>query len=186
MSRRRIRVSFQPQWEGVIRSWSISFIKKNQWRCDRLHDFSDLLQDAYLTFLKIETKYPRVVEAPHFMALFKTAMQNEMWDRARYKQHKSALISELDRDAAEYGADRIGDLTNSGYLNALLAEAPEELKLALAAFDDEGLLEIMRSKPVRGYKLKQRENLNMKLSRVIGFRRIRYDFASAFKALLST
>lgn len=186
MRRRREHVLWQPVWEGPIQGWAIKFIQQNKWRVDRLHEFDDLLQDAYLTFLKIEAKYPRVIEAPHFMALFKTAMQNELWDKARYKQHKSALISELDLDAAEYGAGRIGDLTNSGYLNALLAEAPEELKLALAAFDDEELLKIMRSKPVRGTKPKYRENLNMKLSRMIGFRRVRYDFASTFKALLST
>lgn len=186
VSRRREHLKWRPEWSGPIEGWAKKFIYENGWRCDHLHEPDDLLQDAYLTFLRIEAKYPRVIEAPHFMALFKTAMQNEMWDRARYKMHKAALTTELDLDAAEYGAYRIGDLTNNGYLNALLAEAPEELKLALATFDDDELLEIMRSEPARSSKPKQRENLNMKLSRVIGFRRVRYDFVSAFKALLST
>lgn len=65
------------------------------------------------------------------MALFKTALFNEFANKARYKQHKDAAEYHPPKDVAEFYAERIGELSNAGYLNALLNEAPEELKLVL-------------------------------------------------------
>jgi hypothetical protein len=129
-----------------------------------------------LLFLKIADHYPRVVEPQHFMALFKTAMNNKMHDHARYMRRKRLIHVETHEDVLELGSRRIGEVTNAGYLNAMLAEAPQELKLALVLLETQP--EALREK--RGI----RENLNMKLRRILGVG-TDFDFAGTLRSLLT-
>jgi hypothetical protein len=116
--------------------------------------------------------------------LFKTAMQNSLWDKARYQQRKGLATVDIDIDAAEYGAGRIGDLTNNGYLAAIVAEAPEEVRFALTLLTSEK----SEAEPPRVpfQKPKPRENLNMRLNRAYGFKRVRFDFTGAIQTLLTS
>ena len=169
---------WSPSWEGPIEGWAVNFIKNNKWRCDRLHDQDDLLQDAYLTYMKLVETYPRVIEPKHFMALFKAAMWNAMHDRARYKRRKRLVHEDTPKDVSEFCEGRIGELTNYGYINVLLAEAPEELHMALALL--EGSPEKLRGKV---NEQGQRENLNMKLRRILGLGDV--DVIGTLRALLT-
>ena len=166
----RVRLSWSPKWEGHIRGWAVNFIRKNQWRCDRLHDFDDLLQDAYLVFLKIEERYPRVVHPPHFMALYKRALQNQFHDLARLRKKLRTTFADADAETAlEYYPDT--------YLDAIIAEAPEAAKLAIKLLtSNPGLL---REEPAS-----LRENLNMKLRRILGVGE-EFDFAGSLRELLT-
>ncbi len=171
----RPRLKWCPQWEGPIRAWAIKFINKNKWRCDSINDFDDLLQDAYLIFIKISDTYPRVIEQPHFMSLFKRAMHNQMHDRARYMQLKHVLHQETASDVSEFYDE--GEETHYGYVSALLEEAPEELREALELLvkNPEKLRETDLSLP--------RENLNGKLRRILGFGS-KFDFVGMLRGLL--
>lgn len=177
--RQRNRVVFTPQWSGAIEGWTRTFIKANNWRCDRIHTPADLLQDAYITFLKISERYPRVIDAPHFMRLYQRTIWNQMHDQARYMRRKRVLHEDTTVDAPDLLAGRIGEVSNSGYLGALLHEAPEELKLALALLAEhpEALRDTVRT------ARQPRENLNMKLRRVLGLTS-QFDFVGAVQALL--
>lgn len=181
MSNGRLReqAGWKPAWDTSIRGWAVNFIRKNIWRCDGIHDFDDLLQDAYLTFMKVVNSYPRVVEPKHFMALYKTAMANEMTDRSRYKRKKDEVNVVTDVDAVELCLGRIGESTNEGYLRALVSELPEEISLALAVFADEDKLKELRSPAKKGC----RENLNTKIKRVAGIT-APTDILLQFKTLL--
>jgi hypothetical protein len=180
MTRNRVRgrLSWSPSWEGPVQGWAVNFIKANKWRCDWVHDKDDLLQDAYLTYLKVVETYPRVIEPKHFMALFKAAMWNAMHDRARYKRRKRLVHEETPKDVSEFCEGRIGELTNYGYINVLLAEAPEELHMALALLEENP--EALRS---RVNAQGQRENLNMKLRRILGLGNV--DVIGTLRSLLS-
>jgi hypothetical protein len=161
--RARVFITWEPVWEDTFSSWAISTIRKQRWRCDIIEDEEDLLQDAHLLFLKLAARYPRVIEARHFMALFKTALNNHIHDKSRYLQRKHACHVELPMDTSELCIGHIGDTTNAGYMAALLAEAPEELKLALALLTEEPhRLEALITPK------EPRENLNMKLRRILG------------------
>ena len=173
----RARLAFTPIWEGVIRGWAKKFISKNRWRCDSIHNFDDLLNDAYLTFIRVAERYPRVMDPPHFMALYKTAMRNEMHDRARYVQRKRPVHAELSDDVSDLFDDRMGEVTNGGHFNLLMAEAPPEVRLALTLLSEQP--EALRDPAKRP---KNRENLNMRLRRILG---IEFDFVGAFKTLLA-
>lgn len=175
--RHRVRLRWSPQWEGSIKSWASKFIIENQWHCDRIHEFDDLLQDAHLIYLKIAERYPRVVEPKHFMALFQVALRNKIHDHSRYMRRKRLLHEETSVDAAEIIASQVGETTNHGYLRALIAEAPEELRLALILLETQP--ETLRTQ-VPGL----RENLNMRLRRILGVEG-KFDFAGLLRSMLT-
>jgi hypothetical protein len=158
--RMRALLAWSPCWEGPTEEWAKRFLWKNRWRCDRIHDTDDLLQDAYLTFLRVANRYPRVMGQGPFMALFRTAMTNEMHDRARYMRRKREQHQDTSVDAGEI-TGRIGDLANEGYLSLLIETAPQELQLALLC--------IIQNPPELACLPNRHENLNMRLRRVLGY-----------------
>lgn len=172
-SRTRVRLCWTPIWEGSVKGWAIKFIHTNKWRCDKIHEFDDLLQDAYLTFVKISEKYPRVSQPQHFMALFKSAVWNQMHDRARYMRRKRLIHEETNDDPMDLlgGTDH-----NAGPLLLSLAEAPEELRQAIILMETEPDL-------IRGEHT-IRENLNGKLRRILGLEE-QFDFTAMLKNLLT-
>jgi DNA-directed RNA polymerase specialized sigma24 family protein len=165
----RARLRWVPVWEGACRGWTIKFIYKNQWRCDATEEAADLLQDAYLVFMKVCEWYPDVRGPAHFMRLYQTALRNRFHDKARTLRRKNQFIEELKAISNEQVA------YNHGYLNLLLEEVPE-LKLVLELLDKHP--DALRS--CENY----RENLNMKLRRILGVRS-NFDFTQELKALLS-
>lgn len=172
--RQRVRLCWIAQWEGPIEKWAKSYIWQNLWRCDAVHGTEDLLQDSFLIFLKLAERYPRVVDPPHFMSLFKRSITNMIHDHAR-RMVKKKRVFDLSYDE-ELAHSIIGEPTNGGYLSALLAEAPEELKLALAIMDEKP--EVVRANGP------YRENLNMRLRRALD-NGTEFDFVGSLRTLLS-
>ncbi len=166
--RARAALRWVPAWEGPIKAWAIKQISKNRWRCDSIHEFDDLLQDAFELFLKVCSYYPRVVEAPHFMALYKVSLLNQFHTQARYMQRKGERHVNTQVDVSELCIDTSGD-RNNGYLQVLLAQAPEEVKLALSIMGRHG-------HALRG------EDTNEQLCRILDYGG--FDFVNAVHALL--
>lgn len=154
-------------WGGATENWTKSFIKQHRWRCDRIHDFDDLLQDAYLTFLKVERRYPRAAGQAHFMTLYRTALKNEMHDRARYMRRKREQHQDTSVDAADLTSGRIGEVGHDGYLNLLIEKAPEGVRLALECLE--------QNPPELHHQNGHCETLNMRLKRVLGYDKMRLD-----------
>ncbi len=156
----RVTLIWSPCWEGPTKEWTIGFIRKNRWRCDRIHTEDDLVQDAYLLYLKIEAYYPRVMTQGAFMALYRTAFGNIIHDHSRYMRRKREQHQDTSVDAGEI-TGRIGDLANEGYLSLLIETAPQELQLALLC--------IIQNPPELACLPNCHENLNMRLRRVLGY-----------------
>jgi len=175
--RTRVRLRWTPQWEGSVETWTRKFIRKNGWRADRIFEPDDLLHECYLTFIKISEMYPRVVDPPHFMSLYKRAIWNQMHDRARYMRLKKLIHIETSEDVSDLFIAYPGETTNEGYLRAAFAEAPKELQMAFSLM--ETAPEKLRT-PCPG----PRENLNMKLRRILGVEG-QFDFARAIRDILS-
>ena len=161
----RVRESivFTPTWGHEYQGYAHNYCRTQQWRCDYVHDLSDLMQDAYLVFVKVKDGYPRVIDAPHFMALFKVALRNSLHDKANYRQRKDSLEDHLSTDVSESCTGRIGEIGNAGYIAALIAEMPEELRLALNMLA-KGLLNEREEKQPG---LQPRESLSMQLRRLL-------------------
>ena len=180
--RARERVCWSPVWGKEYEGYAANFYRANSWRCDNIHSLPDLMQDAYLIFANIKSKYPRVIEAKHFMALYKRAITNNMHDKAAYKHRKDAVDVHLSFDATEFLAGRIGEVTNSGYLAALLDEMPEELKLVLSTLAN-GLPPEKPEPRTRG--LQPREGLSMQLRRLLRLP-MKSDPLTAIKRFITT
>lgn len=176
--RARAVLDWSPSWEGPLEQWAVKFIKRNQWRCDKIYDFDDLKQEAYLIFLRISEKYPRVVEARHFTGLYKIALSNWFHDRAAYMKRKNHHHIYLGVDALELCLNQVGELQHAGYLNLVLEEAPQELRLALMLLIEhpDTLRSMIKPK-------EPRENLNMKLRRILGLNE-KFDLKAALTDLL--
>jgi DNA-directed RNA polymerase specialized sigma24 family protein len=159
-------LAFAPTWEGAIQQWACKCIRNNRWRCDRIHEFEDLLQDAHMLFEKLAAKYPRINAPQKFMAIFKAAMNNAFHDHARYQRRKRDY--EMSEEGIEFSRRILGEVSNNGYLNALIAEGSDNVQHALAAFDDPITLAAMRLPRRKQGKLRAHENLNRKLCRVTG------------------
>ena len=175
-TRRRVRarLAWAPVWDGKVQKWASYFIRKNQWRCDSVYEFDDLMQEAYLIYLRICDKYPKVIEPAHFLALFKRAMCNQIHDFSRVARKKRIVIQDTTKDVSELFVNRVGEITNPGYMNILLSEAPEELQIALA---------LIEQNPKELYaKQPRRENLNQRLRRVLGIKDL--DFIGEIQNLL--
>ena len=167
MSRqKRVRehIVWTATWGREFEGYAANFYMANKWRCDHIHSLPDLMQDAYLIFLNVKLTYPKVIEPKNFMALYKRALANNMHDKAAYKKRKNAVDVHLSADVADFFTGRIGELTNAGYLAALIDELPDELKLVLKTLNDG--LPPEKPEPKR-YGIQPREGLSMQLRRLL-------------------
>lgn len=182
LNRRRVRL-VKHEWSPAIQGWTVKYLRANYWRVDTtLYDFEDLLQEARMVYYKVVWKYPLVTEPKHMMALYKRSLSNYICDLSRYKQRKDNCHQQLPVDALDL-ADALSEDNHEGYLNLLLDEAPEELKLILEAFGDQSFLEELR-KSTKRRTLEPRENLNQQLRRILKIEGS-FDFVGTLKTLLS-
>jgi DNA-directed RNA polymerase specialized sigma24 family protein len=173
--RQRVRLPqrvrpWTPSWEPEIKGWAYNHIAKNKWRLEYINDFEDLLQDAYLVFLKVCDTYPRVVEPAHFMALYKTSLRNFLHDKSREYTRKRDLIDE------EFNEEVVGDTKpdialgtthNDGPFLAMIGAASPELKMLLSFIEDDNNLARLRE-PQRQQRGQPRMTLNQRLSSLLG------------------
>lgn len=72
----RPRLIFAPAWEGAIQKAANNFAKRNEWRLYPVYSKADIVQEAYIVFLRICNKYPMVNDPRHFMRLFMVTLTN--------------------------------------------------------------------------------------------------------------
>ncbi len=66
---KRAKTPWTPTWKEVEGA-ATNFARRNLWRCRPLYEMEDLMGEAYVVFLRLVKRYPRVVDPPHFMSLF--------------------------------------------------------------------------------------------------------------------
>lgn len=119
---------YVPEFDGVIKGWTVNFLTKNVWRVERIMTIDDCLQEAQLVFLRVSRTY-KVTEAKHFMALYKTSWTrrfNDLSDENSAVRDNEVLSA---KDAMPL--DRVGDLANEGELRVMLRQAPREVRMVL-------------------------------------------------------
>lgn len=182
---KRIEV-WKPKWDPEIKGWTIKYVVKNKWRYEYVNDIEDLMQDAYLVYIKVCDSYPRVVDAPHFMALYKTSLRNMLHDKSREYGRKLSIIDEqLSPDDSEC-SDSIcagHTTTNYGTVGAILASGPPELRLFLQFIQNDKNLEELR-KPQRTKRGEPRKNFDQRIASMLGIQC--FPFKETMKQLLTT
>lgn len=114
---KREDIGYLPDFAGVISSWASAYAAKNAWRVEPLMGYDDLMQDAFLVFIKIRDRYPEVTEAKHFMALFKSAFRNHIIDlgvkRTRHKEVSASEETTLEEMLVDDNAVTLGFLDST-------------------------------------------------------------------------
>ena len=127
---------FEPKFSGPVEGWVVNFVSKNYWRVSRTMPRDDLMQEAYVVFLKVKRAYPDLDSPSHFMALFKTSWTREFTDFANADTKERGTYSEnnVSHDGEVMVIDRVGDLENEGVLATSLRQAPKEVLMVLNLF----------------------------------------------------
>lgn len=189
LQRKRVQLNkrharpWKPVWESEIRGWTANYIRENKWRYEYINEIEDLMQDAYLVFLKVIDSYPRVVEAPHFMAIYKTSIRNAFTDKSREYRRKLELIDET-ADASYYAGEVfIEPIDMASPLRTLLHNGPEELKLFINFLSDDKNLEQLRA-PQRETKGQPRLTFDQRISKLLGIEH--FPFKRVLKQFLTS
>lgn len=157
--RKRVVPAWNPTWTSDIQRWAASQVRTNMWRFDKADDFEDVMQEAYLVFMKVERAYPAVNNAAHFFALYKTALFRFFHDKTRRLQK---TVEAQSMDDLGYDLPHESHLPNLGHLAVILEEMPDEMKIVLRALTS-GRVRLKLDRPAK--KPRQRENHNMRLRR---------------------
>lgn len=127
-----IREAYVPAFPGEIEGWVANFLKSNLWRVEATMERDDAMQEARVVFLRIAGKYPGV-EAPHFMALFKTAWVRHFHDLATEDSERREVFCELpEEDGVAF--EGVGETDNAGALRLMVRQAPREVRMVLSLF----------------------------------------------------
>jgi len=165
----RQRIVWRPEWNETFESWTKYFVSSNRWRREPYLDFDDLMQEARELFYKLAEYYPRIIDPPHFMSIYKRSIQNIYHDHARLRRHfmHNLELGLMAEEASTPPEERIGEVTNPGYMVTLLNELPNELQLVLTTLAT-GRYRLKLKKHGKSIPLRERESLNKKLCRTLG------------------
>lgn len=125
---------YLPTFEGPVQGYAANHIQANLWKVQPLYERDDMMQEAYLVFVRCAGKYPALDTPQHFMSLFKMAWGRHIIDLAKKasaaRNCRSATM--LDReDGSTYQREVIGDFDNDGQLLTMLRQAPREVMMVL-------------------------------------------------------
>lgn len=174
---------WKPRWEPEIKNWSKAYIAKNKWRCESINGVDDLLQDAYVVFLKVSEAYPRCVEPARFMALYKTSFRNMIFDKSRELERRFYVIDDFE-EVNPIKEDRVVDpMSDMGSVAALISQGPPEIRMFMSfIMQDDNLVKLRE--PQRLHRGEPRMNFDQRVAHLLGIQK--FPFRDTLRQLLST
>lgn len=82
----KAKLPYRPRWEGPIHGHSVNVIRKFFPKLCAEHEFDDLLQEAYIVFMKCKQNFRQAEgsrPAPHFMGYYSRALRNRLINLAQ-------------------------------------------------------------------------------------------------------
>ena len=128
-------MSYQPEFKGPNEGWTVNYTKQHIWRVAATMEFADILQEAYLVYLRVIATYDHFETGSQFMALYKRAWVNAMNDFSLKdtKWRQAVSVHDVDEEDA-HAITLVGELNNDGHLATLLRQAPREVLMVLNLF----------------------------------------------------
>jgi len=126
-------MSYKPEFKGPVEGWVVNYLKREYWRIERTVPREDVMQEAYVVFLRCKARFPKSAEydTPQaFMAQFKRAWVNQMNDLSVLDTRDRAFVAEPEGQQAE----RVGSTDNDGMLRIMIQQAPREVTTVLSLF----------------------------------------------------
>lgn len=127
-------MTYRPQYTGPIEGWTVNYCKKHLWRVSASMEWSDLMQESYIVFLRCQSRYPEPESPQHFMSLYQRAWINTITDLAYDDSKLRTMITMSNMTSDDVTFEAAGELNNDGHLATLLRQAPAEVLLVLNLF----------------------------------------------------
>jgi hypothetical protein len=127
-------MTFAPLFPGPIEGWTVNFIRKQLWKVEASMEFADLMQEAYMVFLRVQQRYPDVETPQHFMALYKTSWFHHFTNLTLADSRQREVMPVSYSSLEGHGAELLGSSDNDGYLRTLIRQAPREVALVFSLF----------------------------------------------------
>lgn len=157
-SRKRVVLTWRPEWNSKIENWTKYQITKNLWRFDTIDGPDDVMQQARILFWQLGQRYPDVIEPSHFFALYKTSLLRKFHDKARARQ-RSIIDQEVVAEDVAMGME--SSMPNYGHIKLLLEEMPDELKTVLSALTT-GRVRLKLDRPTTQKRLRNNHNMRLR------------------------
>lgn len=122
----RVHLKFVPQFQGAVHGHAVNMIRRFYPALQRHHTFEDLLQEAWVVFLKCQRKYGGdVTNAAWFMSLYSTSLNHKLIRLVEFTKRYNCVDAE--------GIEPVSDTENMGFLSVMLQELPQDIKELLRA-----------------------------------------------------
>ena len=119
------KIPYRPIWPGPIEGHAVNTVRYYYGRLNAWHEFDDLLQEAYIVFIKCKRAYSGTVDNPAwFMSLFSNSLRNRFINLIRHGPRYNFV-----EDLESVSTEAAGDLENDGYLACLLEDLPMVLSM---------------------------------------------------------
>jgi hypothetical protein len=164
-------------------NWLIKTARDNNWRTKSSYfDISDLIQEGFLCYYRLATRYPDVLDAPHQMALFKRTYHNRINDLAN---KRTRSVEEIPLGDLLYYNDCNPTENELATIATLMAQAPLPIKRVLKLLTTEEGCRKLRA-AYRLYEGGTRETTNGRLCRLVGADPTKIDLAAEFQQYFSS
>jgi hypothetical protein len=123
----RVKLGYRAKWEGPIHGFTVNTIRKFYPSLCAEHEFDDLLQEAYIVFMRcIEGFKPNPADpaAPQFMGYYKCSLRNHLMNLAR-TCGKTLYMEDVPEQAVEQDEAFLKVVFNElpGYIREMLMQA---------------------------------------------------------------
>ncbi len=99
-------MSAERDFTDELFGYAVSYLYRHAWRLRPYLEMDDALQEAYILFLRLSDRYPDA-SPREFMALWKSALHNEVWAWAvdRSKRRQVELDPDMCRELVSHRED---------------------------------------------------------------------------------
>jgi DNA-directed RNA polymerase specialized sigma24 family protein len=143
-----------------VRGWILKTARENLWRVSGHIEIDDLVQDGFMFWHRIVTRYPNVTETKHRMSLFKTAFTNHIHDLSKRKTRLD-VVPEADIDVPIEHMREGEDPSQDPDLSFIIKQLPPAIMRVLTRMME-------RENPYRLRLDRTRETTNERLCRIAG------------------
>lgn len=113
------KIKFTPRWQGAIEGHAVNTVKSFFSKLCADHEFDDLMQEAYIVFMRCGLRYKNTVDMnpAWFMALFRNSLRNKLINMCALCK-LTVDIDALDHDIT----DELCIKDEIGYLKCVFSE----------------------------------------------------------------
>lgn len=116
------KVRFVPRWQGAIEGHAVNVVRRHFAMLCAEHEFDDLLQEAYLVYMRVKASYPAIDKPAWFMSVFSVSLRNHLLNMAA---KCGRTVSLEDVPLGDLLEPQTADL---GFSSMVLQELPEAVK----------------------------------------------------------